>query len=589
MSNIVHIEEMIDANGNVLFDKVGSSPAVYTLKRDFDWFTSFQDSVTTLPLGEGDSLPLESGDILDGNNYTITFDSSGSDKFCNGVVFLYGTTINNIITIRNLNVAYLNQAFIGYGGIVGDCGNVAIYNCHVTGTLITYGSGGIYKNLTQDNNTTALIYNCSFNGNIVADGGGGICGPETGMSTGGIAIIYNCYSTGEISGTGSGGIVGSSCSSVDGTATIIYNCYSIGDITGSSAGGITGSTTGIGYGTVLLYNCCTIGNPSGADAGALVGASSGNNLGSGGCIVYNCTSNATQQYGSNSPDIIETITGPINILNTLYSINTFTSGSASNAKGLMQTNTDFVSKLNTLSGIAPAGTQIMSITNDGTEMFKVSLGTSGAWPNHLVATIDMANTSDTSKWGVLQDFGSAPTVEIHPELNVDASCFNAGTKILIYKNGIDQYEIIENLRKGDLVKTYKHGYRRIILLGKGFMRNDPTSWSKSMYIVSKDVCPEVTEDLYLTGGHCLLVDDLGDEYNVHKSITRDTVDSKHLLIVGKSTKFQQILTNKKFTYYHFAVENDGNIKRRYGVYANGVLTETPPEEHFYKFPYAFIE
>ena len=32
-----------------------------------------------------------------------------------------------------------------------------------------------------------------------------------------------------------------------------------------------------------------------------------------------------------------------------------------------------------------------------------------------------------------------------------------------------------------------------------------------------------------------------------------------------------------FKYYHFSLENDGNPDNRYGVFANGVLVETPSE------------
>ena len=46
-------------------------------------------------------------------------------------------------------------------------------------------------------------------------------------------------------------------------------------------------------------------------------------------------------------------------------------------------------------------------------------------------------------------------------------CFNQGTKILCCnKNLKEEYISIENLKKGDLVKTYKHGYKKIDLIGK---------------------------------------------------------------------------------------------------------------------------
>jgi hypothetical protein len=49
-------------------------------------------------------------------------------------------------------------------------------------------------------------------------------------------------------------------------------------------------------------------------------------------------------------------------------------------------------------------------------------------------------------------------------------------------------------------------------------------------------------------------------------------------MAGYSSKFEQIQEKEKFTYYNFNLENDGDENKRYGVYANGVLVETPSEK-----------
>ena len=51
----------------------------------------------------------------------------------------------------------------------------------------------------------------------------------------------------------------------------------------------------------------------------------------------------------------------------------------------------------------------------------------------------------------------------------------------------------------------------------------------------------------------------------------------YLLMAGISDKFEQIQGDKIFKYYHFSLENEGNLDSRYGVFANGVLVETPSE------------
>ena len=64
-------------------------------------------------------------------------------------------------------------------------------------------------------------------------------------------------------------------------------------------------------------------------------------------------------------------------------------------------------------------------------------------------------------------------------------CFNQGTKILcLNKDSLEEeYKSIETLRKGDLVKTYLHGYKKIHLIGKNNMRNNPTEPLNCMYVM----------------------------------------------------------------------------------------------------------
>jgi len=58
--------------------------------------------------------------------------------------------------------------------------------------------------------------------------------------------------------------------------------------------------------------------------------------------------------------------------------------------------------------------------------------------------------------------------------------------------------------------------------------------------------------------------------------------------------FQKILKkleNKNlYIYYHFILENNGNdIEERYGVWANGILTETPSKNYFMSQRFTLLE
>ena len=62
--------------------------------------------------------------------------------------------------------------------------------------------------------------------------------------------------------------------------------------------------------------------------------------------------------------------------------------------------------------------------------------------------------------------------------SVTPICFNKGTKILCLINDLkEEYVAVEKLKPGDVVKSYKHGYRRIVMVHESFLINDPRSWN----------------------------------------------------------------------------------------------------------------
>jgi len=157
-------------------------------------------------------------------------------------------------------------------------------------------------------------------------------------------------------------------------------------------------------------------------------------------------------------------------------------------------------------------------------------------------------------------------------------CFNEGTKILCFRpipEYNEEYIPIEDLREGDLVKTHRHGYRRVAMIGKGNMKNDIQNVWESMYIHG---------DLIITGGHGILCDKLTlAEYN---NLTRiyngniNKIEDKYVVFANQSHMFSQINNSGHFTYYHLALESDGDDYKRFGIWANGVLAETTTIHHF---------
>jgi hypothetical protein len=161
-------------------------------------------------------------------------------------------------------------------------------------------------------------------------------------------------------------------------------------------------------------------------------------------------------------------------------------------------------------------------------------------------------------------------------------CFNEGTKILCMKNQLkDEYIAIEKLRIGDFVKTYKHGYRRVSKVIKGTFRNNSKKWNMCMYKMAKTPTNGLIEDLIVTGGHSILVDAISEEeqkkYDEMRipSFSKLTIDNKHLLLSCCSDQFTPMQDNNRYNYYHLLLENNDDEEERFGIWANGILTETP--------------
>jgi hypothetical protein len=171
-------------------------------------------------------------------------------------------------------------------------------------------------------------------------------------------------------------------------------------------------------------------------------------------------------------------------------------------------------------------------------------------------------------------------------------CFLEGSKILckidgqesylpmesVHKDGLDTYVKIEDIHPGDLVKTYLHGYKKVVLIGKGKTQNngDDIRVKDRLYKYTPENYPELKEDLILTGGHSSLVDELSEEQKQRTTeywkIFHKTDDKYRLLAVvdDKAIPYEE---QGIFNIYHIALEHDNEMSN-YGIYANGLLVES---------------
>jgi hypothetical protein len=162
--------------------------------------------------------------------------------------------------------------------------------------------------------------------------------------------------------------------------------------------------------------------------------------------------------------------------------------------------------------------------------------------------------------------------------------FNKGTKILYLNKSLkDEYIRIECLKKGDVIKTYRHGYRKIDVIGKNILTNKPTVHSKCMYTMAKTETNQLSDDLIMLGNHSILVDNLGDRKEINDQLwggTTPLLDKKYLLLAAASNDFVPIQNTKPYVYYNLVLDYENDDEVRFGIWANGILTETPSKKIF---------
>ena len=156
-------------------------------------------------------------------------------------------------------------------------------------------------------------------------------------------------------------------------------------------------------------------------------------------------------------------------------------------------------------------------------------------------------------------------------------CFKEDSKILCYKDGKEVYRNVQDLRKGDLVKTLRNGYVAVDMIGTTKLQNGKSNRNKHMlYRCSKEKYPELTEDLIITGHHSILVSNITDEQKMKMIDVMGKIyitDSKYRLAACIDDRAEPYTKEGQFNIWHLALENP-DYYMNYGIYANGLLVET---------------
>ena len=163
-------------------------------------------------------------------------------------------------------------------------------------------------------------------------------------------------------------------------------------------------------------------------------------------------------------------------------------------------------------------------------------------------------------------------------MNYTGICYEANTLILILENEEEVYKKVSELKVGDLVKTYKQGYKKIKLLRS--FKHKPLDKNNHLNLLYK----HKENGVIVTGGHSILVDELTEQEKLNNlkhygNGFNETIEDKKLLLACSSDKFEMIDDyREEYHLCHFSLESD-DPKEHFGVYiTDGILSESCPEE-----------
>ena len=156
-------------------------------------------------------------------------------------------------------------------------------------------------------------------------------------------------------------------------------------------------------------------------------------------------------------------------------------------------------------------------------------------------------------------------------------CFKDDSQILCLKDGKEVYRKVQDLRKGDLVKTLRSGYLAVDMIGTTKLENGKANHDEhKLYRCSKEKYPELTEDLIITGHHSILVSNITDEQRAKIIDIMGKIyvtDNKYRLAACIDDRAVPYEEEGVFNIWHIALEN-ADYYMNYGIYANGLLVET---------------
>jgi len=156
--------------------------------------------------------------------------------------------------------------------------------------------------------------------------------------------------------------------------------------------------------------------------------------------------------------------------------------------------------------------------------------------------------------------------------------FGNNTKILCFKDNVEEYIPIQYITKNTFIKTFQNGHLKVknTNFTEIYNPNNDTRIKDRLYELSTNDYPRLRDNLFLTGTSFILVNSLTS------SQKRAILASSHeILTIDSKYKLMTILDDKAIPYerlgyfkvWQLVLENNNGNTTEYvhGIYANGLL------------------
>ena len=224
-------------------------------------------------------------------------------------------------------------------------------------------------------------------------------------------------------------------------------------------------------------------------------------------------------------------------------------------------------------GVSYYGSEVDALSN----MNQIGLGSSFIVEsfNGITSWRISSNSNGTSSQSITYYVGDVLIQDGSYTLYPNAPCLLEGTTVLCQIDGLDQEVPIEQIRTGTMVKTAEDGYVRVSLIGRSPISNSgSTDRSQNrLYVCRTDRYPELKTDLYLTGCHSLLVDQLTADQIAQTRIILGNIyitGKKYRLMACIDERAEPWVSEGNYTVWHLALENQ-YPRANYGIFVNGGL------------------